>query len=237
MAEMRTVTTLGQQVTYCLERKQVKNVNLRIRKDGSVWVSADKRFPAERIDAFVISRGEMILRARAQYDALDRRSQQPSQAVTGETLTLLGQTYRLRVVQSAREGVALAVGEAVLSVRDVNDARNRQRVLRRFMLDFCRQVYRTSLLRQLPLLAAWNVPEPAMKVVDTRSRWGSCNRTKQVIHLSRRLIAAPLRCVDYVVLHELCHFVHFDHSPAFHRLMTQLMPDWQTRRKELNCIV
>lgn len=75
-----------------------------------------------------------------------------------------------------------------------------------------------------------------MKVVDTRSRWGSCNRTKRVIHLSRRLIAAPLWCVDYVVLHELCHFVHFDHSPAFHRLMTQLMPDWQARRKELNCI-
>lgn len=234
MAEKRTVVTLGKTITYTLERKQVKNVNLRIRKDGSVWVSAGSSFPAERIDAFVIVKGEMILRAQEQLRTLEERVQQPEHAADGEVVTLLGRTYRLRVVQAAQEGVAVMGDEVRLSVRMPGNEARRKRLLQRFMLDTCQRVFTESIRRQLPLLTPWGVQEPTMKVVQTRSRWGSCSQVKRLVHLSMRLIAAPMRCVDYVVLHELCHFVHFDHSPAFHGLMTRLMPDWPARRRELN---
>ena len=69
-----------------------------------------------------------------------------------------------------------------------------------------------------------------------KSRWGSCLPGKGTITLNLRLMAYPLSCVEYVVLHELCHFVHPNHSPAFHALMTALMPDWKQRRQQLQLL-
>ncbi|MCM1297446.1 MAG: DUF45 domain-containing protein, partial [Muribaculaceae bacterium] len=66
-----------------------------------------------------------------------------------------------------------------------------------------------------------------------KSRWGSCAYKKGLIPLNPRLYHAPRECLEYVALHELCHFVHPDHSPAFHSLMAVLMPDYKARKRAL----
>ncbi len=66
-----------------------------------------------------------------------------------------------------------------------------------------------------------------------RSQWGSCSRSGRV-SLNTHLVKAPIRLIDYVVLHELCHLQHYDHGPRFYGLMSRHMPDWQARRTELD---
>ncbi|MGN0779786.1 MAG: M48 family metallopeptidase [Aristaeellaceae bacterium] len=66
------------------------------------------------------------------------------------------------------------------------------------------------------------------------SRWGSCQVKTRAITLNLRLGMVPPPCMEYVLVHELCHLLHPDHSPAFHADMTRLMPDWQARREQLN---
>jgi predicted metal-dependent hydrolase len=66
-----------------------------------------------------------------------------------------------------------------------------------------------------------------------RSQWGSCSRSGR-ISLNTHLIKAPVRLIEYVVLHELCHLRHYDHGSRFYGLMSRYMPDWQERRGELD---
>ena len=63
-------------------------------------------------------------------------------------------------------------------------------------------------------------------------RWGSCTPQQKII-LNTELIKAPIACINYVILHELCHLVHHNHSQAFYQLLNQFMPDWQKYKQLL----
>jgi len=63
-------------------------------------------------------------------------------------------------------------------------------------------------------------------------RWGSMTPSAQLI-LNKALIHAPLVCIDYVIIHELCHLQHPDHSPNFWRFLTAILPDWKKRKTQL----
>ena len=66
------------------------------------------------------------------------------------------------------------------------------------------------------------------------SRWGSCKPSAGRVTFARQLAEAPLPCVEYVVWHELTHFLHPDHSPAFYADLAAVLPDWKQRRQVLN---
>ena len=75
---------------------------------------------------------------------------------------------------------------------------------------------------------------PKIAVRDMTTRWGSCSLKTGTLAFARRLCVAPLPAQEYVVVHEFCHFIQPNHSPAFHQLMTELMPDWRQRKQLLN---
>lgn len=97
----------------------------------------------------------------------------------------------------------------------------------------------------LPRFAALNLPltdeqrqfiasPTAIRIHPMKSRWGSCNFNKGTLNFNLYLIDQPIECIEYVVMHEFAHFVQPDHSPAYHALMTALMPDWKARKVKLN---
>ena len=75
---------------------------------------------------------------------------------------------------------------------------------------------------------------PQIKVRSMVSRWGSCQPKKKIVTFSRQLGETPPVCMEYVAVHEFCHFIQPNHSAAFHQLMTELMPDWRQRKQLLN---
>ncbi len=169
-------------VAYTLERKRVKNINLRIRADGSVWASASRRVPGAAVDAFVASRAGWIAR---QQTVLAARAA----AGRGEALPTPGEALAL---------------------------------------------FETASKRIFPLFAqrlGGRLPE--LRVRAMTSRWGVCHPQKRRITLALQLAAKPPELVEYVVLHEYCHFVHPNHGPAFWALLEGYMPDARARRRAL----
>ena len=75
---------------------------------------------------------------------------------------------------------------------------------------------------------------PDVKIKSMKSMWGNCNFVKNIITLNLYLSKTPLYCIDYVIVHELAHLIHHNHSKQFHELMDTLLPDWKARKKALN---
>lgn len=215
---------------YTLERKPVRNLNLRIRQDGSVYVSAHPRVPLRQIESFILSRWEMIAAARVSFAQKQRAL--PT-LEDGSVLPYLGAPLSLRLLEGAKPSFSLEGEILTLTLPPHASYEQRVALVRAFYRARCLALYPEVLEGQRPLLAAWNVPSPQLRVRDMTSRWGSCIPAKRAVTLNLQLIAYPLPCIEYVALHELCHFVHADHSPRFHALMTSLMPDWKARRARL----
>lgn len=229
---VRTVIWNGQAISYELERKAVKNINLRVVRDASVHVSANRYVPVEHIDEFVLSKAGMILSAK---DRLSKKMQQTNDIlyVSGEKVYIQGSALTLRVIQ-AKKDRALRVGdELILELKNPKDEMKRKRLFKCFMNEVCRSVCEEKLDLLCPRFEKYGVERPELKIRSMRSRWGSCHYNKGVITINSRLLAAPDECIELVVAHELCHFVHPNHSPAFYGLLASILPNWRERNAML----
>ena len=102
---LRTVEADGNAISYTLERKPVKNINLRIRADQSVYVSAPKDVNAKMVDAFVVEKSAYILRALKKFKDKNRETVSENKFVNGETVKFLGRNLRLKVKNASRSKV------------------------------------------------------------------------------------------------------------------------------------
>jgi len=234
--ETRTVTVGAQTITYELTRKRVKNLNLRVRANGSVAVSAAPRVPQADIERFVCTHADLIARAKARIAARAAEKTPPIALADGAVLPLFGEPCTLRIRKGAN-GVTLADGQLLLCVRDPDDRALCLRVLRKFLREQAARVLEALVARIAPLFAPHPATLPAVFLRDMKTRWGICRPTQNRITLNTRLLHVPPVCAAYVVYHELAHFRHPNHSKKFYAHLAHYLPDWQECRRALNAFV
>lgn len=232
--QKRTISADGNQILYELERKNVKNLNLHVRRDGTVYVSANRLVPVEQVDAFLESKIGFILNARKRFAEQAQYRPQPKQYVSGETFYIQGRGLRLQVVQAAKDQISSDGVHLYLQVRDPMDFEKKKRMVSRFIDQQCRQVFGEIVAEVYPIFQKYGVAMPTLRIRDMETRWGSCLAKKGVITLNKRLLEAPRHCIEYVVTHEFCHFIHPNHSKQYYAFLTMLMPDWRERKKVLD---
>lgn len=231
---IRTVKTEDSSIRYQLNRKDVKNINLRIRVDGSVSVSAKSGIPTDKIDDFVLSKSKYILSALAKFESRENLLEQPKQYVSGESFMILGRSVRLKVIEDDKESVESDCVYIYLTVKDKSDYINKNRLIERYLKTICKNVFMEIVNEIYPMFKKYNVKMPVLRIKDMKTRWGSCSPSKGIITLNSKLLSAPRNSIEYVVLHEFCHFIHPNHSKEFYNFVTMLMPDWKERKRYLD---
>lgn len=231
--EERTVRWEGQTIRYVLERKQVKNINLRIRPEG-VFASASRRVSALTVDRFVLSRAPYILQVQERFAAMAQAAPPPRRYEPGEVFHIQGEPFVLEIVPGRRDGVSAAGGRLALTMAEPADTARRERLVIRYMEGRCRTLFGQLLERLYPLVEPLGAARPTLRFRDMRSRWGVCNVQKAVITINKRLLPMDPAYGEYVLMHELCHLLVADHSPRFYALLGSFMPDWRARRAALN---
>lgn len=190
----------GEVYSYELYLGGVKRLNLRIRPDGSIRVSAPRLTPQRTIDDFLSLYGDKIaaavLRAKARQQNDASTPTKAQQAAQKERLLVIIRECHQNLVLPRFDALDLALTEQQ----------------RRFILS-----------------------PTAIRVRAMRTRWGSCNAQKGTLNFNLHLIDQPIECIEYVVMHEFAHFVHPNHSSAYHALMSALLPDWKQRKARLRC--
>lgn len=230
----RIIQIEGSPLEYSLERKNVKNLNLHVRKDGSVYVSANATVPEEKIDEFLISKGSFIRNAQNKFKEQEQYKALPKQYVSGETFYVQGRALRLKVTQTARDKIYSDGVYLFLEVKDQQDTTKKERMVKRFLDKQCKAVFGEIVEELYPVFQKYGVAPPILRIRNMDTRWGSCLPGKGIITLNKRLLEAPRNCIEYVVMHEFCHFIHPNHSRHFYDFLSMLMPDWKVRKKLLD---
>lgn len=225
-----TVIYKDQSIPFALIRKKVKNINLKVRQDQTVVVSANKAVPYQAIEKFVIQKAPWILKHLEHFAAMDRADQVKEYA-SGETLYYLGQPYRLQVLPAEKKArVLFEHGQIYLMVKDISNRAPKEKLIKSWYRERAESIFKQSLARIHPLVTGYGIAEPILTIRNMKSRWGSCSWKKGKITLSTELLKTPERCIDYVVLHELAHFLHHKHDASFYNFLSEIMPDWKERR-------
>jgi predicted metal-dependent hydrolase len=207
-------------------RRRRRTLSLRLTPEGRVVIRAPWRLPREAIDAFFAARKKWIERKRK--DRTERPSERPAPLGDGSTVLYLGNPYPL---QMTREGIgrrAVRFNGAAFELFHPNTRRPE---------DLLAAWFREEARRLLPprvdfLGRAFHLFPKGIRITGARTRWGSCSAVDRV-SLSWRLLMAPLKIIDYVILHELAHLREKNHSKRFWTFLETLHPDWRESRQWL----
>ena len=234
--EKRVVKGKEKELEYLLIRKSVKNLNMRVKPEGTIIVSANPLVSARYVDRFVLSHEETIIKALNKYEKLRQNTQKPLCYESGEKVLFLGKQLHLLLEVSKVEGVDIFGDFLNLRVKDISDFARKERVMKKWFAKMQREVFLQICDEIYPLFQTYGIKYPLVKIRSMKSRWGSCQPTKGIITLNAKMIAAPREAIEYVVLHEFAHFIHPNHSKDFYALVEKFMPDWKQRKAMLNGI-
>lgn len=209
-----------------VQRRQASGkVLIKVHPDCRVVVSAPLEADNDTVLAAVKQRGRWIYEQlrdfRQQLEHVTMR-----QYISGESHYYLGKQYLLKVIEApdAMQGVKLLRGKLEVSVRQ----RSAEKV-RELLADWYKARAKEVFARRLNAMldqAIWVTGRPPLRILTMQTQWGSCSPHGRLT-LNPHLVKASRECIDYVILHELCHIAEHNHSERFWRLLSQVMPTWE----------
>lgn len=227
---MVTQIQLGD-ITAVVVKKRIKNIHLSVYPpSGHVRISAPLRMDLDNIRVFAVTKLGWI---KNQQQKLCKQAREtPREYLNRESHYVWGKRYLLTVAESDQSpSVELQHQRIVLRVRLGTDEYKRQAIVEEWYRDQLRQAL-------APLIAKWE-PLVGVKVKQffvqrMKTKWGSCNPVARSIRLNTDLAKKPQECLEYIVVHEMVHFLESTHNARFVSLMDRFMPKWQFYRDLLN---
>ncbi|HAT7006107.1 TPA: DUF45 domain-containing protein [Legionella pneumophila] len=206
------------------KRQESHRITIKVNPDCQVIVFAPPSATHDEIIVAVNKRAKWVhkkLRVfKSQQDYIT-----PRQYLSGESHYYLGKKYLLKVIDDSKAKPQVKLVRGQLQIIAARSIEHRRQLL----LDWYKQKafeFFSKRLDQLILTAPWIKERPTISIRAMRSRWGSCGVNRKIM-LNTHLIKAPTACIDYVILHELCHHSEHNHSDKFYRLLSQVSPNWK----------
>lgn len=211
--------------------KDIKNVHLSVYPPtGRVRISAPSRMSLDNIRAFAISKLGWIKQQQKKLQRQERET--PREYLDRESHYVWGKRYLLKLIEdNTAPEVKLKHSEMILRVRPGTEDETKQAIVA--------QWYREQIKATVPgLIANWglimHVKVDRVFVQKMKTKWGSYNPAKRSIRLNTDLARKPHECLEYVVVHEMVHFLERHHNERFKELMDRLIPQWRVYREALN---
>lgn len=217
-------------IEYKVIRKNVKNINFRVESNGTLLISANPYVEEFYIRKMILKNSAFIKKALLTIDGKKHIGLDEKNLFSGDEIYFLGD----RLVLEFEEGKKPAFLDEnnILHIYEnvQNDIEARKKAIRKFLnsrLDdilqkLCDETFKNSCFSEIKM--------PQIKMRTMKSRWGSCNISKNVITFNTKLIFLPFDFIKYVVIHEFCHLLVFNHSKEFYCCVEKIMPDYKTAK-------
>ncbi|MDE0490027.1 SprT family zinc-dependent metalloprotease [Psychrobacter sp. A3] len=223
-------------ISYDVIRKdKARKLRIKVYPDQRVVVSVPMQVTDEFIYQSVKKRVRWIWQHLQDF-AKQKTDVLPKRYVSGEPQFYLGRRYVLKVLVDPEQATNVKLIRGKLTVSLTHDSRDRaakvKALLDAWYQTKARIVFAERLAAVLPQ-ADWVHSSPTFKILSMKKQWGSCSAQGNLV-LNPHLVKAPKECIDYVILHELCHIKEHNHSERFWRLLSQVMPHWKAVKTELD---
>ncbi len=231
-------------IDFVLVRKQVKNIGLKVKTTGVVQVTAHTRVPLDYIMNLVDEKSEWINKHLDRFKDYESTSKPrlPITYTNGDVLSYLGKEYVLvlnYVEENTKMNNVYITDEKIyLNVNKEATEEKRARAVEKWYKDQCTKIFEEILNEQFEIVKGYILGEtlmekPNFKLRKMKSCWGVCHYTKSQIVLNTELIKYDRECIVYVVLHELMHFKHPNHSKDFYNALGYFMPNYKEVKNKL----
>ncbi|MCE5286799.1 MAG: M48 family metallopeptidase [Pelosinus sp.] len=222
---MTTITLLEHQFQYnIIYQKNRKTIKIKIDSPTQIEITAPTGYPRKAIEEMLTHKSTWLIK---QLDTLAIMAKNPvNKTLTeGAQLLFLGQPRKLTILNTALE-TAVALSDETIEVRIAANAPPLATVL----FEWYVKNAGTTLAEKTKYWATQIGVQPQrLTIRDQKTRWGSCS-TRGNINYNWRIIMAPEEIIDYLVVHELCHLEHPNHSLCFWQLVERFIPDCKARR-------
>ncbi|GAA5562495.1 hypothetical protein Asch03_04004 [Acinetobacter schindleri] len=213
---------------------RTEKILIKVYADCRVVVSAPLNADDKTIIEAVKQRSRWIYKQLREFREQSRFIT-PRQYKSGESHFYLGKQYQLKVIHddTKPKGVKLLRGRLEVNTLDT-DIESIKFHLDEWYRSRAKVIFEVRLQRILEQ-ALWVETQPDIRLMTMRTQWGNCSPSG-VLTLNPHLVKAPTICIDYVILHELCHLVEHNHSERFYQLLNQVMPDWSKIKNQLDML-
>ena len=225
-------TMVIKDLTVKVIRKPIKRLNLAVYPpDGRVRISVPKEVDDETVRLAVISKYGWI---KQKIKAIENRSRQsPKELINGKRQYYLGQEYLLKV-DYCEEPLSVEIKNKRSLILHINEDTGIEQC-KNLLIEW----YRWKMKQILPgIVRKWegktDLQVQSYRIKRMKTIWGSCNAAHRRIWLNLELIKRPVICLEYVVVHEMVHFLEYYHNAQFMAHMDRFLPQWKTIKKELD---
>jgi predicted metal-dependent hydrolase len=213
-------------------KKDIKNIHVGVYPpNGRVRVAAPLKTTDEAIKLLVISKMPWIKRQQLKYKQQERQTKR--EYVSGESHYFLGTRYRLNIIQTeAKPRIEIKTKTRInMHIKPAASVEEKGHLMENF--------YRSEIKKLIPqLVMKWEnitcLHAKEIKIKKMKTKWGTCNPKHQRIWLNLELAKKPIRCLEYVLVHELMHLKEKHHNEHFQLLIRTYLPQWEQSKHELN---
>ena len=201
----------GIKVNIIIEKKNNKNTYLRVKENNQVLITTNYLTSKKTIIKLIEENKNFILKNLKKLEIKKEKE---------EKFSFLGKEYNIIFMNGNTE----IIGNNIYTENNKSLDKwlnNEIKILFKERLDYMYNLFEE------------NIPYPKLRIRKMKTRWGVCNKKLEVVTLNSELIKYDITKLDYVIVHELSHFVHFDHSKNFWKLVEKYYPLYKKVRKEL----
>ena len=223
-------------IEYQLLYSDRKTLAIDVHPDLSVVVTAPKNTDDSAVEQKMHKRAAWIVQQQRFFENY-LPPIPPRRYVSGESHHYLGRQYRLRIHKGNEETVKMARGQINVFLTDISKKRRIRTLVTRWFRRRAEVVFQELFDQCVTKAERHSIKAESFEIRRMKNRWGSCTKDGHIL-LNTNLIIAPKMCIEYVIVHELCHLKEHNHSSNFYRLLLAMMPDWEKRRERLNqCVI
>lgn len=213
-------------------QKKMKQVRLKVFPSGEIRLSVPLDTPREWIEEYLSDKAAWI---EEKMDLFIRTKaiEKEEHYSSGVSTRILGQQLTIQVVPSKKKQVVVEDGILRVLTFEINQQKIDKQV-NNWWQQSSRRYFDEIVDRLYPIIGKHGIEKPKVRVKKMSTLWGSCSRRNATVNLNYFLYKASIPCIEYVILHELIHFLYPHHNKDFYDLLTVHMPDWQERKRQLD---
>lgn len=226
------VTTKSGTFSINVKRKQIKSIRLRVSSESQIEVSAPYHVRESTIISFVRDNCDFVANRLAEVE-YKRACSYPEDYKNGDMFSLLGRRVLLQVEEGGRNSAQLLGSVLTIKTTDPTD----REVCRQAFISWAKRYAKKVFSDRLAVLqlAFENLRHKNIRISvrDMKTRWGSINVKKDTMSLSVHLLRCEPELVDHIILHELCHYSHANHSSSFYYELSKHSPNYKQMQRQL----